>query len=560
MSSPEPHAKPEGNVSTPGRRMAGAALLLSLATLVSRLLGLVREQVFAALLGAGFYGDAFTTAFRLPNLLRDLFAEGALSAAFQPAFQAARKNEGLAAAQSLANLVASCLLVVLSGLVILGVIFAPKMVDAWATGFGLIAGKAELTVRLTRIMMPFLLLVSLAALAMGMLNAEGRFTPPALAPTLFNLATALTGLGLWLFGVGKSSTAATGWAIATLVGGVLQLGLQLVPLYRSGYRFRLAFDWHDPRLLAVLKAMAPATIGLMATQVNIYISTKFASTEQGATACLYYAFRVMQLPIGMFGVAVGTVALQRAAETATESDLAVAIEGVRKTLRRGLRLVAFYTLPTAVAFYLLAEPILSVIYQRGAYSAADTQMTAVALRCYAIGLIFYSAVKVVVPVYYALKLARVAVMATVMTVMTSLLLNITLHPYYGYRALALSTSIGAAVNLLVLMVVFRRRYGGLCQPEMTLALVRMAVASAVMGIVIWMLAPVLLGPAVRAVGFVAGPVGVPLWRAVSGLALLILLGGFVYAGLCAVMRVGEVDDLLRVIHRRLPRYKPAEAE
>jgi putative peptidoglycan lipid II flippase len=533
--------------------MAGAALLLSLATLLSRVLGLVREQVFAALLGAGFYGDAFATAFRLPNLLRDLFAEGALSASFQPAFQAARKQEGFAAAQRLANLVATCLLVVVSGLVILGVIFAPEMVDTWATGFSEVAGKAELTVKLTRIMMPFLLLVSLAALAMGMLNAEGRFTPPALAPTLFNLATALTGLGLWLFGVGQSRAAATGWAIATLVGGALQLGLQLVPLYRSGYRFRLAFDWRDSGLRSVLKAMAPATIGLMATQVNIYISTKFASTEQGATACLYYAFRIMQLPIGMFGVAIGTVALQRAADNASETDLAVALDGVREILRRGLRLVTFYSLPTAVAFYLLAEPILGVIYQRGAFKAADTEMTAVALRYYALGLIFYAAVKVVVPVYYALKLARVAVLATIAAVLISVLLNIVLHPHYGYRALALSTSIGAAVNLLVLLLVFLQRYGGLVQSQMVLALLRMTVASAVMGLVLWMLAPLLLGPGVHAAGFAQGPTGVPLWRAIGGLGLLVGLGGLVYAGLCRVMRVGEIDDLLSAVRRRLPK-------
>lgn len=553
MSEPVPPATTPGASSTPPRKMAGAALLLSLATLLSRVLGLVREQVFAALLGAGFYGDAFATAFRLPNLLRDLFAEGALSAAFQPAFQAARKHEGFAAAQRLANLVATCLLIVVSALCILGMIFAPEMVEAWATGFSAVAGKAELTVRLTRIMMPFLLLVSLAALAMGMLNAEGRFTPPALAPTLFNLATALTGLGLWLFGVGQSRVAATGWAIATLVGGALQLGLQLVPLHRSGYRFRLAFDFRDSRLRAVLTAMAPATIGLMATQLNIYISTKFASTEQGATACLYYAFRIMQLPIGMFGVAIGTVALQRAADNAGEADLSVALDGVRETLRRGLRLVTFYSLPTAVAFYVLAEPILGVIYQRGAFKAADTQVTAVALRYYALGLIFYAAVKVVVPIYYALKLPRVAVMATIATVLTSVLFNITLHPYYGYRALALSTSVGAAVNLLVLLLVFLYRYGGLLQPQMILALLRMAVASAVMGLLLWLLAPLLLGSAVRAAGFVPGPAGVPLWRAVSGLGLLLGLGGLVYAGLCAVMRVGEIDDLLGALRRRLPR-------
>jgi len=539
----------DGGPPSPSRRMAGAALLLSLATLVSRLLGLLREQVFAALLGAGFYGDAFTIAFRLPNLLRDLFAEGALSAAFQPAFQAARKSEGLAAAQRLANLVATCLLVVVGALTLLGIILAPQMVNHWAAGFALVPGKSELTVMLTRIMMPFLLLVSLAALAMGMLNAEERFTPPALAPALFNLATVLTGLGLWLFGVGRSRTAAIAWAVATLCGGALQLGLQLVPLFQSGYRFHLAIDWHDSRLRGVLKAMAPATIGLMATQVNIYISSRFASTEEGAASWLYYAFRLMQLPIGMFGVAVGTVALQRAADTASESDLKKALDGVRETLRRGLRLVAFYSLPTTVAFYVLAEPILGIIYQHGAFTAQDTQATAVALRYYALGMLFYSAVKVVVPIFYALRQVRVPVLATVATVLVSLLLNFGLHPYYGYRALALSTSVGAAVNLLVLLGVFLHRYGGLLQPAMVLSLLRMAVAAAVMGLLLWVLGPFLLGPAVHA----AGMAGVPLWRAIVGLLLLCGLGGLAYAVLCGLMQVKEVDEVLGALRRRLAR-------
>lgn len=532
--------------------MAGAALLLSLATLLSRVLGLVREQVFAALLGAGFYGDAFATAFRLPNLLRDLFAEGALSAAFQPAFQAVRKSDGLAAAQRLANLVATCLLMVVGALTLLGIAFAPQMVHQWAVGFEQVPGKAELTVQLTRIMMPFLLLVSLAALAMGMLNAEGRFTPPALAPALFNVATVATGLTMWLLGVGRSQGAAMAWAVATLCGGALQLGLQLVPLYRSGYRFQLAIDWKDARLRAVIKTMAPATIGLMATQVNIYISTRFASSEQGATSWLYYAFRLMQLPIGMFGVAVGTVALQRAADTASDSDLKTALDGVRETLRRGLRLVTFYSLPTAVAFYVLAEPIMGIIYQRGAFTAVDTQAAAVALQYYALGLVFYSGVKVVVPVFYALKLARVAVMATLATVLTSLILNITLHPHYGYRALALSTSVGAAVNMLVLLVVFLRLYGGLLEQALVLAMVRMAAASAVMGLVLWALAPLLLGPAAHAAGFAPGPGHVPLWRSVAGLGLVMGVGAAAYAGLCGLMQVGEVAEVAGAVRRRLP--------
>lgn len=533
--------------------MAGAALLLSLATLLSRVLGLVREQVFAALLGAGFYGDAFATAFRLPNLLRDLFAEGALSAAFQPAFQAARKTEGIAVAQRLANLVATCLLLVVSTLVVLGVIFAPQLVGHWASGFSAIPGKAELTVQLTRVMMPFLLLVSLAALAMGMLNAQGQFTPPALAPALFNLTTVLTGLGLWLFGVGQNRTAAMGWAVATLCGGALQLGLQLVPLWRGGHRFALALDLRDPRFVGVLKAMAPATVGLMATQVNLYLSTKFASQEQGATACLYYAFRVMQLPIGMFGVAVGTVALQRAADAVADTELKTALEGVRDTLRRGLRLVTFYSLPTAVAFYVLAEPLLGIIYQRGAFTAADTRATAEALRYYALGLIFYSAVKVVVPVYYALRLVRVAVLATIAAVLASVLLNLTLHPMYGYRALALSTSVGAAVNFLVLLLVFVRRHGGLLVPSMTQALARMALAAAAMGGGLWLAAPILLGQALTAAGFGREPLAVPLWRAGVGLGGLIVLGGLLYAGLCKLLQLDEVGDLLAALKRRARR-------
>jgi putative peptidoglycan lipid II flippase len=533
--------------------MAGAALLLSLATLLSRVLGLVREQVFAALLGAGFYGDAFAMAFRLPNLLRDLFAEGALSAAFQPAFQSAKKLDGQEAAQRLANLVLTFLIVVVGAIVVVGLILSPQMVGLWAQGFSSVAGKSELTTLLTRIMMPFLLLVSLAALAMGMLNAEQRFSAPALAPALFNVATVVTGLGLWLLGIGRSRTAAIAWAVATLCGGALQLLLQLVPLYRSGYRFALAFNVFDRRLHSVLFAMLPATIGLMATQVNIYISSSFASREDGAVVWLNVAFRLMQLPIGMFGVAVGTVALQRAADSASEVDLKVALDGVRETLRRGLRLVVFFSLPMAVAFYVLAEPILGVIYQHGAFAATDTLAAAVALRYYALGLLFYAAVKVVAPVFYALRLSRIPVLATVATVMVSVLLNLALHPRYGYRVLALSTSLGAAVNLIVLLVVFLRRYGGLLQPALILALCRMAVASAVMGLCLWALGPLLLGAAMGAAGHSGGAAAVPLWRALFGLALLCGLGGLAYGGLCWLMQVGEVGEALGALRRRLGR-------
>ena len=533
--------------------MAGAAVLLSLATLLSRILGLVREQVFAALLGAGFFGDAFTMAFRLPNLLRDLFAEGALSAAFQPAFQAARKTEGIDAARRLASLVLTALLIIVGLLTLAGLLFAPNLVDVWAHGYAAVPGKMELTVVLTRIMMPFLLLVSLAALAMGMLNAEERFTPGALAPALFNVATVLTGLGLWLFGVGRTRGAAIAWSIATLVGGALQLAVQVVPLWRSGYRPRLAIDLLDPRLRGVLWAMVPATVGLMATQVSIYISSSFASQEDGAVTWLNVAFRLLQLPIGMFGVAVGTVALQRAADSASEADLQQAMNGVRDTLRRGLRLVTFFSLPTAVAFFVLAEPILGVIYQHGAFTAHDTESAAHALRYYSLGLLCYAAVKVVAPVFYALRRQRIPVLATFAAVGLSVGLSLLLHPSYGYRALALATSVGAFANLGVLLAVFSRQYGGVFPAAMLLSLLRMAAASAVMGVVLSWGSPWLLGDARLASGLST----LPLWRTVFGLGVLLLVGGGVYIGLCGLMNVDEVGDVLAGLKRRLVRSKPA---
>ncbi len=556
-SSPPPAAEPTGvalslPLSAPPDRMARAAGMLSVATLLSRVMGLVREQVFAALLGAGFYGDAFNMAFRLPNLLRDLFAEGALSAAFQPAFIEQKKHHSLEAAYRLANLVMTLLLLVVGGLVLLGIACSPQLVDSWAAGYAQTPGKAELTVLLTRIMMPFLLLVSLAAVAMGMLNAQQRFFAPALAPALFNLATIVAGGLLWSLKVGRTRGAAIAWAVATLVGGALQLLAQLVPLWRSGYRFRLLFDLRlrDPGLRSVLQTMAPATLGLMATQVNIFVSSSFASREDGAVTWLAVAFRLMQLPIGMFGVAVGTVALARAASSAAERDLALALDGVRDTVRRGLVLVAFWTLPTAAALWVLAEPILRVIYQHGAFQASDTAAAAVALRYYALGLLAYSAVKVVAPVFYALKLTRVPMLATVLAVATSVLWCVALHPSYGYRALALSTSITAIINLTVLLVSFSRRYGGLWQPHVLLGLMRITVASTCAGLVMWTVMGAMLGQQ-------ATDPSVSLWRTFGGLSLALLAGGVSYAVLCALMGVREVREAGQAVGRRLRRLSGA---
>jgi putative peptidoglycan lipid II flippase len=530
--------------------MAGATAMLSLATLISRVLGLVREQVFAALLGAGFYGDAFAMAFRLPNLLRDLFAEGALSAAFQPAFIGEEKQRGLEAAYRLANLVMSLLLLVVGGLSLLGIVLAPQLVSLWAKGYSAVPGKAELTVLLTRIMMPFLLLVSLAAVAMGMLNAQKRFFAPAVAPAMFNLVAVLGGGAMWLLGIGRTRAAAIGWAVATLVGGGLQLAVQLWPLRQRGFKLSLRLsraDLRDPGLRQILLAMAPATIGLMATQVNVYVSSSFASTESGAVTWLMFAFRLMQLPIGMFGVAVGTVALAQAAERASETDLKVALDGVRETMRRGLLLVSFYTLPTAVALWVLAEPVLRVIYQHGAFTAADTLATAEALRYLSLGLFAYSVIKVVAPVFYAVRRARVPVIATVIAVVGGVVWNLALHPRFGYRALALGTSVTAVVNMMVLLVAFTRSYGGLWRPEVVLGLCRVAVAAVVSGLGMWAALHLLMGKSATSAGITATSTG---WM-LAVLSIAGAVGVAIYLGLCWLMGVGEVREAGQALQRRL---------
>ncbi|MFN7134828.1 MAG: murein biosynthesis integral membrane protein MurJ, partial [Myxococcales bacterium] len=273
--------KPQGEAPAPPVPGSGrpssmrSTLLVSAATMASRLLGLVREQLFAVLLGAGFYADAFVVAFRIPNLLRDLFAEGALSAAFVPSFARVEKERGKEAAYALANKVVGAILLVVGALTLLGMLFSEPLVLAIAQGFRDEEGKVPLTASLARLMMPFLPLVSLAALTMGMLNARGRFGTPALAPALFNVAAIVVGAGLWIAGAAPH-TAVVGWAVGTLLGGALQLLVQLPPLRRDGFRLRprLGAFWRDPDVRRIAALMAPATVGLAATQLNIFINTQ----------------------------------------------------------------------------------------------------------------------------------------------------------------------------------------------------------------------------------------------------------------------------------------------
>ena len=292
------------------KTIAKSAAVVSIAIMCSRLLGLVREQVFAGLFGAGFAYDSFVVAFRIPNLLRDLFGEGALSAAFVTVFSAYDSNRSKEETWQLASNVFTFIAILLSLLTLAGIYLAGPIVSLLAPDFSLVPGKAELTEKLTVIMLPFLLFISLSAVAMGILNTKGRFFVPALASSFFNLGSIIGGTTLAFILPGYGQPAIVGMAIGTLIGGFMQLGVQLPSLYRAGFRYKPVLNIADPGLRKILKLMIPATIGLSATQINIFINTNFAaSCAEGSVSWLNYAFRLVQLPIGLFGVALSIAML-----------------------------------------------------------------------------------------------------------------------------------------------------------------------------------------------------------------------------------------------------------
>jgi putative peptidoglycan lipid II flippase len=478
-------------------------------------------------------------AFRIPNLLRDLFAEGALSAAFVPTFARVETEEGRERAYLLANRVLGGVLVVVGALVALMITFAPQIVAGLATGFD--TNKAAITAQLAQVMAPFLLLVSVAAIAMGMLNAQEHFSAPAIAPALFNFAAIATGILLFVLGADPRTTV-LGWSIGTLCGGALQAAVQFPPLWKLGYRPwpRFFGNLADPSLRRMLRLMAPATFGLSAVQINIVVNTQFASQLPGANAWLSYAFRLMYLPIGIFGVAVATVAGAAMARRAAERDLA----GLKEHLAQGLRQVAFLTLPSTIGLVVLAEPIIRVIYQHRAFTARDTAATALALKGYAIGLFAYSSVKVAASAFYALERARVPLIGSAAAVATNIIFNALTFRTLGVVGLALGTSLGAIVNFGVLAVAFGRATRNLPPIRRAiLHLVKVTVASAAMGVAVYF--------SERGLDHAIGYASVP--RQAIVVALCVGAGVAVYALACRILQVTELGELVTGLRRRFGR-------
>jgi putative peptidoglycan lipid II flippase len=525
----------------PERLNTRAAGVVGLAVICSRVLGLAREQICAGLFGGGGAMDAFTAAFRIPNLLRDLFAEGALSTAFVTVFSRSIATRGDDAAWRLADKVATMAIVVLSAICVIGIVFSPQLVAALAPGFD--PAKAALTVTLTRIMFPFILLVSLAALVMGMLNSRNVFGVPAMASSFFNIGSICGGvlLGYWMdphFG----PRSLIGLAIGTLFGGLLQLAVQLPQARHIGYRYRPDFSWRDPGVSAILALMGPSVIAAATTQVNVLINSMFASTlGDGPIFWLSIAFRLMQLPLGLFGVALGTVSLPLLSRLAAAGQM----DGFRNELSRGMRLALLLTLPSTVGLMLLAGPIISVLYQHGRFTAYEAGQAADALRFYAIGLSGYAALKILVNAFYALDRRKTPMLVSFMAVALNLIFNwvFTFRLGWGHRGLAFSTGCVASCNFLLLYWLMWRHLGRLESGRMLGMLVKVIVASAALALVCvasqhWLLAQW------PTQAFVSK---------CSWLMLTIMVGAAVYL-LCGwALRIEELHEVLAAVRRRVRR-------
>ena len=429
-----------------------AAWIVSSATFLSRIMGFIRDMVVAYFFGAGYFADAFFVAFRLPNLLRRLVAEGALTVSFIPVFTDYLTNKSREEAFALARVTLILLSLILALLSLAGVLLAPWIVRIFAPGFSATPDKFVLTVLLTRIVFPYILLIGLVALAMGILNSLGRFASPALAPVLLNMSMIASVMLLSDF----FDPPILSLAVGVLIGGLLQVLLQVPFLLKEGHLIGIETNFRHPGLKRVITLMGPAALGAAVYQFSIFISTLLASfLPEGSVSALYYADRLVQFPLGVFAIALGSAVLPSMSRQAASGKM----EEFSETLSYSLRLVFFISLPAMVGLIILAEPIIGLLFQRGKFDAEAVNASASALVAYSLGLWAFSGTQILVRAFYSLKDTRTPVTVAVITLLLNVVLSILLMMPLKHVGLALATSISSMVNLALLTVILRRRLG-----------------------------------------------------------------------------------------------------
>ncbi len=427
----------------------------TIGTAISRVLGLARESVFAYLFGAGFSTDAFNAAFRIPNLFRDLFAETALSAAFIPILTA-EKQKGKEQQNLLASNVINILFIVVGIIVVLGIVLSPYLVKIIAFGFGAVPNKLNLTAQLASIMFPFLLFVAMAAWVMGYLNTEQEFFVPSVAPAFFNVLSIAVPVVLYAYLVNKGTDPIFGMAIGVVCGGLIQFFVQIPMLYKKGFRYKFYLNFNDPHFKRIITLFIPVAIGLTASRINVFVDTLLVSfLAERSLTWINYAFRVMHLPLGLFGIAVGTVALPTLSTFVTEKRY----DEVRSTLFDSLKLVFFLTVSAAIILAFLSYPITRLIYERGRFTPFDTSATTQALILYSIGIPFIAGVRILAATFYAYKDSKTPMYASFVAVGVHVIINLILMRIIAFRAFPVSTTISAFLNVLILLYFLPKKIG-----------------------------------------------------------------------------------------------------
>jgi putative peptidoglycan lipid II flippase len=462
-----------------------AASVVGAATLLSRILGYIRDAVIAWYFGAGLNSDAFIAAFRIPNLLRKLIGEGSISNAFVPVLTDYLTKDGKDEAFRLARSALGVMSIILVVVSICGILLSPLIVKIIAPGFIDSPGKISLTIVLTRIMFPYIFFIGLVALCMGILNVFGHFATPALAPVLLNLAMILS----VFFLCPHFAQPVLGLAVGVMIGGVLQLAFQLPAMFRKKILLRRKTKiWH-PGLKMIGKLMLPVIFGGAVYQINTLVDQLLGSLlKEGTITYLYFADRLVQFPLGIFAIAAATAVLPSLSRQAATND----VDALKDTFSYSVRLTLFLTIPSMVGLIILREPIIALLFQRGEFSLQAAQLTAGALLYYAIGLWAFSAVRIVAATFFALKDTRTPMMMATVSVLANIVLGIVLMGPLEHGGLALATSLASALNLGLLVYALRRKLGALGWRRIAQSACKTLGNAAIMGAVVWTAARMLL--------------------------------------------------------------------
>lgn len=446
------------------------------ATAVSRVLGFIRDIVIARFFGTAIYAQAFVVAFRIPNLLRDLIGEGAMNAAFVPVLTDELTKKGKADFFRLAQVLLNILFVVLCALTVIGILASPLIVRLIAPGFLADAEKFQVTVTLTRILFPFLILVGLWAYAMGVLNSLGSFAAPAFGPSILNISMILC--AMW-FGENVF-----GLSTGVLAGGVLQVFIQLPPLYAHGWKMRLTREFSHPKARQAGILLVPRAVGACVYQINVFISTILASlsaiTGEGAVAALYYANRVWQLPLAIFGIALAQAALPAMSRHVAMND----IQKLKETILFSLKILFFILIPATAGLMILSEPITRLLFERGAFTSYSTMITAQALFYYSAGLIAYGGIKILVSAFYSMQDTVTPVKVAFVSLVINVILSVILMYPLKVGGLALATSVTAAVNFIMLYILLAKKLGDFGTKEIAVSFLKVLIASILMAVIL----------------------------------------------------------------------------